>query len=73
MSHYRALRIGMIGDHDVFSPCIQAGVDVVRWPRWRLYFSAPGQMDTDNTIIIQPKERVVSPLGVGNRRKSDSV
>ena len=40
----------MIGEHDVFSPCIQAGIGIVGWPWWPLRFSAPGQMDVNDAI-----------------------
>jgi hypothetical protein len=63
----------MIGEHDVFSPCIQAGIDIVGWPWWPLRFSAPGQMDVNDAIILQPKKHVVSSMRAGKRRKRDSV
>jgi N-dimethylarginine dimethylaminohydrolase len=63
----------MIGKHDMFSPCIQAGVEIVRRPGGRLRFSAPGQVNINDAVVIQPKKHVVSSMGAGKRRKRDSV
>jgi hypothetical protein len=53
----------MIGKHDMFSPRIQAGVEIVRRPGGRLRFSAPGQVNINDAIVIQPKKYVVSSMG----------
>jgi hypothetical protein len=63
----------MVGKHDVFSPCIQDGIDVVRRPGRPLRFSAPGEVDISDAIIIQPKKHVVSSMGAGKCRKHNSV
>ena len=73
MSRHRALRIGMIGKHDLFSPCIQAGIDVVRRPGRPFCFSAESEVDVGDAIIVQPKKHIVSPMRTGKCGKRDAV